>query len=460
MKINNWKQKLEDNKELSIAVEILDIIEAVGYEAYLVGGFVRDSILGIESNDLDISSNIDDEVLSNLFNIISIGVLKSFGVNLIKYKNFTFEIAHYRSDLYDNISGKGADKVKLVQTFKDDVARRDLTINSLGLDKDGNIIDHVGGIEDIQNKIINTVGNPYDRFEEDLIRMMRCVRFSVKLNFKINDDVIKAIQDNAYKIVNVSPERILKELNKMASQSGSNFANAIELLNETDLLQHILPEIHAMKGLEQDSQHHPEGDVYDHTVAALRCNKISDATINWSILLHDLGKVVTHTVDDKGQHHYYKHQLESPKMVDVMADRLKMDNKLRDTMKFVALNHMILHDFLKVKKSVAMRLIEHKDWNVLLKTSKADSECRGDLFDTEEWSKIENRVGELREWFKDKMATDAIRKVVNGQLVMDVTGVDPSPEMGRIIKETVEWIMNELIDINDIEKIKEFMKEV
>ena len=459
MKIENWKQKIIDNNELSIAIEIIEIIVDIGYEAYIVGGFVRDLILGIKSSDIDISSNVTEKNLSEFFDIVDVGASKSFGVFVIKYKGFVFEIAQYRADIYDNIFGNGADTVKIVQSYKDDAARRDLTINAFGLDKDGDVVDYFGGLYDIQNKIINTVGNAYDRFEEDYIRMLRVVRFSIKLGFKIHGGVIEAIQDNAHNIVNVAPERIMKELKKMAGQSGSKFADAIKILIDTGLLKYILPEIIKMDDFEHSVEHHPEGNVLQHTFAALRNSDSINPVVNLSILFHDIGKILTHSISDNGMHQYLKHAKAAEGLINTIANRLNLDNKTKDSLLYAAMNHMKIHEFLKLNPKTAIDLINNPNWDVLMSVAKADAMARGELFDASDWDKIEDRVEKLKEKFKGKQAIDNIKKVVNGNLIMKLRpDIKPSPKLGEIIKKSVEWIVNNNINIDDIEKISEFIK--
>lgn len=461
MFIKNWLDCVENNKELSVAIDIMNIIEDFGYESFIVGGFVRDLIMGVPSDDIDISSNINSEQLSKLFDIVDIGQSKSFGVHVIRYKNFIFEISQYRNDIYDQILGSGASSIESAQSFKDDASRRDLSINAFGCDKNGNVVDYFGGIDDINNKIIKTVGDPQKRFSEDYLRMLRAVRFSSRLGFDIDPDTLQAIKDNADKILNISNERIFKEISKMADQDGNRFADAIVMLDKSGLLKYVLPEVYAMKGLEHNVEHHPEGDVYQHTLSALRINTVADKILNMSILWHDIGKTITHTVGEDGGHHYYAHNVEGLDLINSVCDRLKIDNDTRDTLKFVCLNHMTIHDFPKVSKSKAMKLIEDKNWGVLLHSSYCDSKCRGDLFDVVEWNKIFDRVVSLKEWFKGKMAIDSIKKVVNGHMVMGLRPeIKPSKELGIIINTTIDWILDNSIDVeSDIEQIKEFIME-
>jgi len=490
-----WKDFLNYSKELSVAVELMKILKYYGYsfnhEVLLVGGLVRDMCIAIDNyehqnnddvlcgkeryssfleylkgekfkiNDVDFATNIPIEKFEPHFDCIDIGKNKDFGILVIKYEDYVFEIANYRQESgYGD--GRHPDSVIMIKDFEGDAKRRDFAINAMGIDVNGCIYDYFNGQSDIRIGCIDTVGNPDERFAEDYLRMLRAVRFSSKLQFGIEKRCIEAIQKNAHKIVNVSWERILKELNKMADLSGEQFANAIELMDLTGLLQYILPEISAMKSLKHNPKFHPEGGstVYGHIIEALRCNKYEDVLLNWSILLHDVGKISCYSCKD-GMYHYYKHHLEAKSLIGIIADRLKFSNELKECCQFVALNHMTLHDFRKVKKSKAMLLVNHKYWGVLLKASYCDSKSRGNIFDSCDWDKTEMYISGLNDWFKGKQGIDNIRKVVNGALIMKLRPeIKPSSIMGNIIKHTIDWIINENIDIEkNISDVHKFVKE-
>lgn len=462
MQFEKWSEYVANNPMLKAGVELLNKIKEIGGEdstSYIVGGTVRDLIIGNkEPDDIDISTSVPIDILEPHFDTHDIGANKDFGILVVCYNDFMFEVANYRQD-GEYSDGRRPDSVEIVNDFMQDALRRDFTINAMGVDGDGNVVDYFGGIEDIYDKKLRTVGDPEKRFSEDYLRMLRAVRFASRLDFSTDRKTFIAIQNNAEKIADISKERVMKELGKMAEQSGEKFADSIERLNDCGLLEYVLPEIKYMQMHEHSEEFHPEGNVYKHTLAALRCNEVADKVINLSILWHDIGKVITHSVGNDGVHHYYKHNVYGLDSINDVCERLKIDNRTKETLKFVCLNHMTLHDFLNVSKSKAMKLINHEDWNVLLQASYCDSKCRGEIFDTEEWLSIVDRVESLKEWFSEKQSIDAIRKVINGNFVMSLrSDISPSPEMGRIIKDTVDWIVDNSININDIDKIKEYIK--
>lgn len=481
MKIQNWNKIVRDTKILQAAIEVMNIISSIqkNVDVFIVGGTVRDLVMSAEAisdlapmlcgsfscvdfiNDVDIATSLSIDVIEPLFKCHDIGNNKDFYILVVEHKGFHFEVSNFRTDgVYSD--GRRPDSVDIIDSFEHDAERRDFSINAMGLDKDGNVVDFFKGCQDIDLKVIRTVGDPKKRFSEDYLRMLRAVRFATRFDFTIEQKTFEAIKINAHKIKEISSERILKELNKMAELSGKKFAHAIDLMYGCGLLQYILPEICDMKNFKHNPEFHPEGNsiLYGHVIEALKCNDVPDRLINWAILFHDLGKLKTYTYSETG-HHYYKHHLEAGDIIDSIADRLKFDNETRDVCKFVAVNHMVMHDFLKVKKSLAMKLINDPYWYVLLKVAETDSKARGELHDAELWFKIESRVETLKQWFTGKQAIDAIRKVVNGHMVMRVCpDVIPSPEMGRIIKDTVEWIIDNQISLDDVEKIEEYMKTV
>lgn len=457
-KYNNWETVKQQSSELRDALEVMKKINDAGFEALIVGGAVRDFVLGKVPNDLDITTNATPDQIEQIFGkTIDIGKNKAMGVTVVPYKGQNIEIATYRTDAYNDLEkGLGADKVELATSFKDDSSRRDLTINALGIDKDGNIIDHHNGLKDIENKIITTVGDPNLRFKEDWVRMLRSVRFASRLGFDIDEKTMRAIQSNSPEIQKVAKERIAKEILKMAEQPGPMFARGIEILDQSGLLKYVLPEIYGLKNMSHNPIHHPEGGskVLGHILEALKTNKESDAVLNMSILLHDVGKLVTHGVGDT----YHGHEGESRRIIEKIASDLRLENDLKDALIFAAENHMKFWKIPEMSNNKIYALMNDKNFELLKKVALADGKARGpELFDSEEWAAIENKIASLKEKFKGKSAIDEIKKVVNGNLVMQWTGLKPGKQLGDVIQQTVNWIMDNNIDINNIEQIKQYV---
>lgn len=256
-KVKDFNSYIQRIPMLDVGIEVLKKLERFG-DAYIVGGAVRDIILGEDPKDIDIATNTPMEKVEELFKTFDIGKNKDFGINVIKYKGFEFEIAQFREDgSYKD--GRRPSSVILNVPFKSDAERRDLTLNAMAIDSKGNIIDHFEGMKAIKDKVIKTVGDPEKRFSEDYLRMMRSIRFSSRLGFEIDEETIEAIKKGSGNISKIAVERITDELLKMASQTGSKFADAIEKLDETGLLEIILPEIVKMKEFRHSISDHNEG---------------------------------------------------------------------------------------------------------------------------------------------------------------------------------------------------------
>ena len=463
MKILNWQTYLTENKELNTAVSILKKIETAGYKAYLVGGFVRDLILNKSSHDVDIATNMPMEQLSELFITYDIGQSKDFGIVVVKYKEYDFEIAQFRQD--NNYDGRKPESIQLTKNFKDDVSRRDFTINALGIGSNGNIIDYFNGKSDIENKVLKTVGDPYKRFQEDFLRMLRLARFAAKLNFEIEKNTEIACKKLSHNIVSLSVERIQDELFKAASQSGEKFAKYIITLDKLKLLKYIIPEIVNLKYHVENLYHHPETrghgrTVFSHTMAALKNSDSKDPIKNIAILLHDTGKGITLS-HHNGLPRYHGHDKASAILIDDIASRLKFSIKDRNALGFAAKNHMKFHNILKMKPSKIAKLVSNENWDVLTSVAKADELSRGEDFTyAGSFDILVNKAIEIKEKFCNKESNKI--KLVDGNDVMKLTGLKPGPLVGKIINEVTEWIIdNNVIDKNEIEeKIIELGKKL
>ena len=444
--IDRWDEYVNSNPELYAAVQILKKINKNGYRAYIVGGSVRDIILGDKLHDVDIATNMPiDEIYLAFDKVYDIGKSKDFGIVVVKSGGYDFEVAQFRTD-GQYVDGRRPEDVEITMDFETDAGRRDFTINAMGVDASGNVIDYFDGKKDIKDKVIRTVGNPYDRFEEDYLRMKRAIRFSSKLDFQLDPETLEAIKSKKEFIKNISAERIREELIKMASQEGRKFARAITLLDETGILDIVLPEVVKLKEFKEQPEFHPEayeegeGTVFHHVLAALKKNKLEDPLINLSILLHDVGKGVTHQEKD-GKNTFHGHAEASKEIIDTIADRLKLTNKERKAILFAALNHMKMMNALDMKPTKILRLVDDEHWEVLKAVSYCDDACRKQLFDKGRFEKIINNMENIQKRWGDK-TTKKTAKIVDGKRVMKITGLRPGPEVGQIIKKVTDWIVN------------------
>lgn len=284
----------------TLALETLTALRAAGYQAWLVGGCVRDRLLGIEPGDYDVATNARPAEIARLFpDALPVGA--SFGVMLRRFPEAQAEVATFRSEgVYAD--GRRPDLVRFEDSPERDANRRDFTINALYEDPlSGDVLDFHGGRADLAARCIRAVGDPARRFAEDHLRMLRAVRFAARLGFTIEARTAAAIRAQASAIQRIAPERIRDELNRILTEGSPR--RGIELLDELGLLDHFLPELTRMKGVEQPPEFHPEGDVWVHTLAMLGLLEAPTLTLALGVLFHDIGKPETQTRTDRIRFH-------------------------------------------------------------------------------------------------------------------------------------------------------------
>ena len=323
-----------------MANSICDTLRRNGYQTLLVGGCVRDLLLGREPADYDVTTDATPEQVMALFPE-SVTVGAQFGVILIPRDGVRVEVATFRSDAgYSD--GRHPDSVVYSKAPQEDVQRRDFTINGLLMRHDtGEVLDYVDGQADLKAKVIRAIGEPDRRFKEDKLRMMRAVRFAARFGFEIEAETFRAIRRHVAEIHQVSPERLRDELTKMLTEGAAQ--QAFELLDETGLLQQVLPEIGAMKGVEQPPQFHPEGDVWIHTRMMLEgLPKDASPTLAWGALLHDVGKPPTfQSAAETGDRIRFNHHVEvGVRMAEAICRRLRFSNEETEQILALVDNHM------------------------------------------------------------------------------------------------------------------------
>lgn len=358
------------------AIEIVKILQEHGYKAFFAGGCVRDMIMGKESTDYDIATNALPQDVMKLFEkTIPVGV--QFGVVIVVKNGHNFEVATFRTEgTYSD--GRHPDYIAFC-TPEADVKRRDFTINGLLYDPIKNeILDYIGGREDISQGIIRTIGNPLERFTEDKLRMIRAARFACRFNFPIHADTRQAIIQLAPYIHVVSAERIREELEKILT--GPNPHIGIQLLDELHLLQEILPEVSNMKGVRQPENFHPEGDVFVHTLLCLSKMEKPSFTLAMGVLLHDIGKTVTFEELDRIR--FNLHEKVGADMAAKICDRLKTSHAEKERIVWLVLKHLYFKDAQKMRLNKLKRLFANEGYPELAELCRIDalSSC-GDLSD-------------------------------------------------------------------------------
>jgi poly(A) polymerase len=350
------------------AAAIVRRLKAFGHEAYFVGGCVRDLIRGAAPQDYDIATSARPEQVQALFSR-TVPVGARFGVMLVVEGGHPYEVATFRTEAdYDD--GRRPSRVRFA-TAEEDVRRRDFTINGLLMDPEtGEITDHVGGRRDIEGRLIRTIGDPDERFAEDHLRMLRAVRFAATLAFAIEPETLAAIQRRAPAIRRISAERIREELTRILA--GGSSRAGFELLKGSGLLTEILPEVAALKGIEQPSVFHPEGDVWEHTLRMLTLLPApTDPRLAWAALLHDIGKAVTRSEDEAGTH-FYGHVQQGEEMAGAILARLRFSRDDTETVLALIRGHMRFIHCREMRPSRLKRFLRQPDFGLHLELHRLD----------------------------------------------------------------------------------------
>ena len=413
-----------------LAIEIIKTLQDNGHEAVFAGGCVRDRLLNVEPHDYDIATSAKPYQVEELFEK-TIPTGKQFGVINVIIDDNDFEVATFRSDgCYQD--GRHPINVKFC-SMETDSKRRDFTINGMFYDpiKD-KLYDFVGGQEDLASKTLRFIGDAHDRINEDKLRILRTIRFAIKLNFKIESESWFSIIRNAYKITDVSWERIQEEFYKILDNT-IGIINMWDMLKSTFLLLHILPELYATSNIPQNPDYHPEGSVEIHTMylfSKLNYMQVDTDTL-FAGLLHDVGKVYTTKTNEEGRIISYGHEHVGANVARRICERFKLSNKSSKKIIWLVENHMKLMHAKKMRKSKLKMLMAHEYFEDLLKLHEADclaSSGNIDTVDCIKQKKIE--FAENKEEIKPKL-------LIGGDDLRDL-GFKPGKIYGEILKKVYE----------------------
>lgn len=362
-----------------LASQIVRTLRQKGFQAYFVGGCVRDLLLGRDPADYDVATDATPEQVMSIFpRTYAVGA--QFGVVLVPSddeacevsgKAACVEVATFRSDVgYSD--GRHPDAIRYTNDPKLDAQRRDFTINGLFLDPldNNHILDFVGGQHDLKARVIRTIGSPELRFAEDKLRMLRAARFAARFRYKIDPATMTAIRKLAPQIHQVSRERVRDELLKMLTEGHAR--GAFELLDESALLPEVLPEVAKMKGVEQPPQYHPEGDVWIHTLMLLeQLPSESSSTLALGALLHDVGKPPTFRVAPD-RIRFDSHAEVGMRMAEDICQRLRLSNHERERVAALVGNHMKFSEVKKMRVSTLKRFLRSPEFPELLELHRMD----------------------------------------------------------------------------------------
>lgn len=330
---------------------VLNRLNEAGYEAYLVGGSVRDFLLNKHNKDIDITTNAIPEEVKRIFvdfPVIDTGI--KHGTVTILYNNLPIEITTYRID-GEYQDSRHPKEVKFTSSLKEDLSRRDFTINAMAYNNE--LIDYYGGRDDLKNKMLRAVGNPNKRFEEDALRILRGLRFASNLGFSIEEKTILAMRENKLLLKNISSERIQNELNAILL---GDYVKDV-MLDYYDIFEVILPEITPCVCFDQHNSHHIY-DVYAHIIVAVS-SAVKDKVVRLALLFHDLGKPESFSLDENKNGHFYRHAEKSEIIARNILNRLKYDNESkRQILTLIRYHDAILQDDVKQVKRWLNRLGE------------------------------------------------------------------------------------------------------
>ncbi|HEY6307893.1 MAG TPA: CCA tRNA nucleotidyltransferase [Candidatus Angelobacter sp.] len=412
------------------AARIVQTLRENGHSAYLAGGCVRDLLLGREPADYDVATSaVPAEVMCLFPQTYAVGA--QFGVVLVPNRrdtpegerdNYVIEVATFRSDgAYSD--GRHPDQVRFSSEARLDVQRRDFTINGLLLDPVSHeVLDFVDGRRDLERGIIRAIGEPHQRFSEDKLRLLRAVRFAARFGYAIEDQTFAAIRELAPQIHQVSQERIRDEILKMLTEGRAR--QAFELLDQAGLLEHVLPEVKKMQGVQQPPQFHPEGDVWVHTLMLLEGLPAGGSkTLALGALLHDVGKPPTFR-EAEDRIRFDEHAEVGARMAEEICRRFRLSNDETEQVCALVANHMRFGDVRRMKDSTLKRFFRLPRFEEHLELHRLD--CMGS-----------HRGLELYDFARDKLRSLPAQQIRPQPLItgddLIAAGYSPGPQFKELL---------------------------
>ena len=416
-----------------LANSICDVLQGAGFQAFLVGGCVRDILLQRNPTDYDVATNATPDEVLKLFPE-GVGVGAQFGVILVPREGLKVEVATFRSDI-GYADGRHPDRVVYASSPEEDVKRRDFTINGLVMRHDtGEILDFVDGQADLRTGIIRAIGEPDRRFAEDKLRMLRAVRFAARFGYEIEPETFRAIRKHAREVGLVSAERIREELTKILTEGAARAG--FELLDLCWLLPIVLPEIAALKGVEQPPQYHPEGDVWIHTLMMLEGLPAGcPATLAWGVLLHDVGKPATfRSAAETGDRIRFDGHVDVGIAIGKeILGRLRFSNDDTEQILSLVEHHMKFKDVEKMRLATLKRFVRLPRFDEHMALHRLD--CLSSHRNLEAYEFVNE--------FLEKAPPEVVRPVrlVSGEDILEL-GYAPGPIIGAILGAVEEAQLN------------------
>lgn len=435
---------IDKNKIPIEAIQVLSSLRSNGCDSYLVGGCIRDLLLGKEPKDFDICTAATPNEVKNIFDkVIDTGL--KFGTVTVLMNGLAIEVTTFRKSV-DFEDGERHSITGFGDSPEQDVKSRDFTINALLFDGE-KVIDLVGGLKDLDAKIIRAIGTPGDRFREDALRMIRAIRFSCQLNFRIEDETLQAIGSLADLIQKTAPERIRDELLKILTSRIPS--EGLRLLQSTGLLKYFLPELVACYKFDQCNPYHDK-DVFDHILAVVE-NVPNDSVLRMAALLHDIAKPCTFSIDEKGVGHFYKHNIIGREIGQQIMTRLKFDNNTINSVGILIREHM--SKLQNPRLSTVKKLMQRtglSNIGRLLDLQIADEAGSAPPHNFKPLEDLREKVKFILETGEPLYIEDL---AIGGQDLISM-GFDQGPEIGRILKHLLKYVINNP-ELNNREKLSE-----
>ena len=417
---------------------IIDRFYENNYEAFMVGGCVRDSLLGLTPKDFDITTSATPDITQDLFEkTIPTGI--KHGTITIRIEKESFEVTTYRTE-GNYINNRKPETVTFVSNIKEDLSRRDFTINALAYNNREGLLDFFSGLDDLNNKLIRAVGDANVRFKEDALRMLRAIRFSCQLGFEIEENTLLAIEKNSSLIQNISIERVRDELCKILITS--NASKGLETLYKTGLLKLILPEINSLVGYTPRCNNHNQ-NVFTHTLKVIN-NTNNDLILRLSALFHDVGKLNTLTELPNGHCYFPNHNKESALMTAKIMRRLKFDNHTISRIVKLVYDHLVLNVTYMPNDGEVKRLLNRvgvENIYVLFELQKADINSLWDPVPfVAKVDFIKNRVDIILENNEPLTIKDL---AINGSDILKEFNIKPNRFLGDLLNNLLEKVLDD-----------------
>jgi putative nucleotidyltransferase with HDIG domain len=438
------------------AQTILQRLRAGGHEAFLIGGVVRDGLqssmgrdVRFPPDDVDIATSALPEDVRALFpkrTIVSVG--EEFGVLVVVGPGGrSYEVASFRVE--GGYDGRWPRRVELVRELEGDVKRRDLTINGLAAAESGQVIDFVGGVADLVARRVRAIGDPRARFREDYLRLLRAVRFICQIDGSMDGETASAIMENSSRIRSISMERIRDELLRLLGTSRA--ARGLALMDDLGLLEHVLPELLSGKGVPQPEVYHPEGDVFVHTLEAVRKADrfVEDPLVKLAVALHDIGKPAAFRRNNGTN--MGGHCAIGARMCREIGERLRLSRDEIGRLSFLVKNHMRIAALPEMGRGKQVRFLsagEHPDGGQLrpryplffdlLEVLVAD--CEASAHRSSGWSPVLQETLQVAEHIDRVCGMKKAREIIDGNVLVEL-GLSPGPGLGRVLTELHDRIL-------------------